>query len=215
MPKDVSPEEKLLGLIKKKRKTPVGARADTAEAQNRPVVSVMAKADERVSKMLKSGILKNKFFEPSALKAMNRYLAAILGILILYLLADMIFIRPYKDVQALIARSAAVPGEKRLSLNSEKVVPVKDYSAYSNAIPQTMVFGQSSPAEEAAGDIAGQIGLVGIITGDSPQAIIEDKKAQKTYYLNKGQSFNGYMVEDILEDRVILACEGKKMSLFL
>ena len=60
-----------------------------------------------------------------------------------------------------------------------------------------------------------QVGLVGIVAGDNPQAIIEDKKAQKTYYLNKGQSFNGYVVEEILENKVVLDYEGKKISLFL
>ncbi len=217
MPKDVSPEEKLLGLIKKKRKSPAGTYADPAQIHNKPEASLMSKADKHVSKILKTTALKNKFFEPSSLKAMNRYLIAILGILILYLLAEMIFIKPYKDVQSLITGSAVVHDGKRLSRETEKVVPVKDYSTYSNSIPQSMVFGQSSSTEDAApaDNVVDQIGLVGIIAGDNPQAIIEDKKAQKTYYLNKGQSFDGYVVEDILEDRVILTYEGRRMSLFL
>ena len=63
------------------------------------------------------------------------------------------------------------------------------------------------------GDISERIGLVGIITGDKPQAIIEDKKAQKTYYMSKGQSFDGYVVEEIYDDKVIINYEGRKKNI--
>ena len=106
----------------------------------------------------------------------------------------------------------AAPGAKNTAI-------VKDYSAYSNASPVKTVFGGAPAAAEdtsvTTGDISDKLGLVGIIAGDNPQAIIEDKKAQKTYYLNKGQSFNGYTVEEISEGKVMLDHEGQKISLFL
>ena len=213
MTKDTSPEERLLSLIKKKnKKAPEAA----------PVESVVSKADERISGMLKSEVFKNKVFEPSRLKSVNKYLVAVLGILILYFLIDLIFARPYKSVQALVSKSTAARTEKVLPLEPKNTAAVKDYSAYSGAVPSRTVFGQSQGGEGqaegvavASGGVSEQLGLVGIIAGDNPQAIIEDKKAQKTYYLNKGQSLDGYIVEEIYEDKVTLNYEGKKVSLFL
>ncbi len=57
--------------------------------------------------------------------------------------------------------------------------------------------------------------LNGIIAGDNPQAIIEDTKNKKSYFLNKGQSINRMTVKDILQDRVILEVDGETLELTL
>ncbi|MDD2702654.1 MAG: hypothetical protein PHC33_01430 [Candidatus Omnitrophica bacterium] len=57
--------------------------------------------------------------------------------------------------------------------------------------------------------------LVGIISGDNPQAIIQDNKTQKTYYLNKGQSIAEYTIEEVLSDKVILNAGGQRYEFFL
>ena len=101
-------------------------------------------------------------------------------------------------------------------------IEMKGYSYYSNRISGRNIFGASSSIQTEAqsasgsGDAAADtLGLVGIVPGTNPQAIIEDKKAQKTYYLNKGQSFNGYVVEEISDGKVVLDYGGRKISLFL
>ena len=230
MAKETSPEERLLNLIKGKNKkaaeAPVAIKAPvTAPAaapkkpERMPAETVVSKADKCISGMLKSELFKNKFFEPVMLKTMNRYLIIILGILLLYFLIDLIVVRPSKNVQSLITKTTAEQSGKTLPAGTKNVAAAKDYSSYSNAAPGRTVFGPGGAAApedvSGSGGMAEQVGLVGIIAGDNPQAIIEDKKAQKTYYLNKGQSFNGYVVEDILEDKVVLDYEGKKISLFL
>ena len=217
--KDVSPEERLLSLIKNKNKSAVPAAAPAAPKEAL-TPTVMSKADERLDGMLKSDLFKNKLFEPSTLKNINKYLVIILAVLLLYFMVDLIFARPYRKVQLLMAKANSAPDEKRSPAEPKSLTVVKDYSTYSGGLPGKKVFGQSqggSAAEEVgtSGDISEQVGLVGIIAGDNPQAILEDKKAQKTYYVNKGQSFNGYVVEEISENKVMLDYEGKKISLFL
>ena len=214
--KEISPEERLLDLIKNKNKKVVAPK-------EMPVVTVMSKADERLDGMLKSELFKSKLFEPSTLASVNKYLVAVLAVLILYFVIDLIFARPYKNVQSLISKASApqVQDQNKAVAVPKNITVVKDYSSYSKSVPGKTVFGQSQGSAAApedvgaSGDISEQIGLVGIVAGDNPQAIIEDKKAQKTYYLNKGQSFNGYVVEDISENKVSLDYEGKKISLFL
>jgi type II secretory pathway component PulC len=72
-----------------------------------------------------------------------------------------------------------------------------------------------SPVGIAGSDSIRDFSLVGIISGERPQAIIQDNKTQKTYYLNKGQTIAEYMVEDILPDKVILNTGGQRYELFL
>ena len=55
--------------------------------------------------------------------------------------------------------------------------------------------------------------LLGIITGDEDQAVIEDKSGEKSYFLYKGDSFKDFTVNDIKESRVILDYRGEKIEL--
>jgi type II secretory pathway component PulC len=68
---------------------------------------------------------------------------------------------------------------------------------------------------ESSLDKLKDISLRGIIAGDDPQAIIEDSKNQKTYFLNKGQTMNGITVRDILDGRVIIELNGEIFDLTL
>ncbi|MDD5428420.1 MAG: hypothetical protein PHI58_04180 [Candidatus Omnitrophica bacterium] len=241
--KDISPEEKLLNLIKNKKhsspaahneapgKTAAAVFDETPSkipgpdpvkeqdaAQARAVIS---KTEERVSGILKNEIFKSKVFEPSRLKAVNRYLIIVLGILSLYFFIDLIFVRPYKNVQSIVSKAGLSESGNGIRAGYKDTTVVKDYSSYSGAVSGKSVFGKSAGASGAGDNITTEdnlperIGLVGIMAGDDPQAIIEDKKVQKTYYLRRGQSFDGYVVEEIADDKVILDYQGKKISLFL
>jgi len=210
MRKETNPEEKLLKLIKKKKEPPSPPKAEELKPEK--------PAPARLDGVLKSEIFRNKMFEPAAMKNMNRYLVIALGIITLYFLIDLIFVRPYRNIEKIVEKGALAQGEKPGALESRGAVAVKDYGSYSSAVANKNVFGPYSAGPDSAaasGDISERLGLVGVIAGDNPQAIIEDKKNQKTYYLNKGQSFNGYIVEDISEGKVILDSGGNKISLFL
>ena len=222
MAKDVSPEERLLSLIKNKNRKAADAAAPAPALRKAQAESVVSKTDERITGMLKSDLFRSKIFEPSILKNVNKYLIVILGILAIYFLADFIFVRPYKSVETIVSKPVSEQGQPVLPAEVKGPAPAKEYSSYSSAMPGKTVFGPSqggtSNTEEAtvsSGGLSEQLGLVGVIAGDNPQAIIEDKKAQKTYYLSKGQSLDGYVVEEIYEDRVVLSYEGKNSSLFL
>jgi len=64
-------------------------------------------------------------------------------------------------------------------------------------------------------ELVKDINLMGIISGDNPQVIIEDKKNQKTYYVNKGQYFGDFLVEDIQAGKVVLNYKGQRFELYL
>lgn len=169
-----------------------------------------------LSDLYKMGILKSRLFDPSVIKIFNRYLLGVASVLFVYLVVEMIWIRPYKDIAVSQTGAAARSKAGRPSAADET-----PYSAYSGSIVGKKIF-TAAPGQaggpgsiSTSDDMSGDLGLVGIITGEEPQVIIENKKTLKTYYLNKGQSFDGYVVEEISEGKVVLEYSGKRISLFL
>jgi hypothetical protein len=223
MEKEISPEERLLALIKGKSKSNgAGRPPDSAQRARAEEVGGEKKSRIRayLSEFFKSDIFKNRIFDPRRLVIVNRYLVIITAILFFYLLVEVTFIRPYRDLSLLISGISQASSAKAPKIEGAAVQAPKDYSYYSGDLSKKRVFGT---AEEAAdntkagisGGVSNDLGLVGIIPGDSPQAIIEDKKSQKTYYLTKGQSFDAFTLEEIGEGKVVLDMNGKKIVLFL
>ena len=57
---------------------------------------------------------------------------------------------------------------------------------------------------------------MGIVAGDSPQAIIEDSETKKTFFVTAGQMVvDGAVVEQVLDHRVVLTVAGEKIELSL
>ena len=63
------------------------------------------------------------------------------------------------------------------------------------------------------GEALQDLNLLGVITGDDNQAIIEDTKTKKTFFLYKGDSFREFKVYDIREGSVTLDYEGERIEL--
>ena len=55
--------------------------------------------------------------------------------------------------------------------------------------------------------------LVGILWSDKPQAMIEDTKEQKTYFLSAGEKIKEVAVKRILRNKVILDKDGQEWDL--
>lgn len=54
-------------------------------------------------------------------------------------------------------------------------------------------------------ELAKELKLVGIMPGERPQAIIEDKRSGQTLFLRKGDLIDAMQISDILEGKVILS----------
>ena len=63
------------------------------------------------------------------------------------------------------------------------------------------------------GEALQDFNLLGVITGDDNQAIIEDKKTKRTFFLYKGDSFREFKVYDIREGSVTLDYQGERIEL--
>ncbi len=106
-------------------------------------------------------------------------------------------------------KSEVIPYEPYEQAISSRQIFAVDYS---NSIENEAAQSQNA---NAAADFIKNLNLVGIIAGDSPQAVIEDKNIQKTFYLNRGEVINGFRVESIEEGKVVLAYKGEKYELHL
>lgn len=69
------------------------------------------------------------------------------------------------------------------------------------------------PVSISKEDILKDLTLLGIITGEDNQAIIEDKKTKKTQFLYKGDSIGDLKVIDIKDSEVMLDYNGERIEL--
>jgi hypothetical protein len=87
--------------------------------------------------------------------------------------------------------------------------PVKSRSIFTSLVTEESQLSSIISDTESIKDLT----LVGIISGENPQAIIEDKKAQKNYTVTQGQLIGSFKVEEILEGKVILSGKNQRYEL--
>lgn len=208
MPEEYSsPEEKLLRLIRgeKKPKDKVLPR-DEGQRTAAPPQKRIAAPQPKVGS--------------DYIRFVNIGLIAVLVVIAGALLADAINFRSKR--QAYVAETAPKPAEEPTPQPQPQ--PPSDVSGNSDALISRDLFRPpiAAPANNAANIIAQpsyeklkDLSLKGIIAGDKPQAIIEDEKNKKSYFLYKGESVNDIKVEDIQTDRVILRVNGEVLELTL
>jgi len=202
MRENISPEEKLLRLIRgqKKSQAPApGLPKPEQQAATRPKIEF--------------GEIFTRLATPQNAKIL---LISSFIISVLYLI--FVFIFPlFSD------KNLNIAPEPSLIATQDKD-DIKPFEAYLEGVSNRQIF--KNPSSAAAGAPAGDnisvnteiikdISLVGVISGENPQAIMEDKKTQKTYYVTKGQYINEAVVEDIQEGKVILNYAGQKFELHL
>lgn len=120
---------------------------------------------------------------------------------------------------------SAGPGDNDgISVKEERKVEGRPFSYYDDIIKKRNLFkGIASPREkknkktssQTASELLANYSLKGILSEDSPQAIIEDKKTKQTYFLNKGDSLGGFLIEEINEGKITLDLEGQKVKMSL
>lgn len=215
MRKDLPPEERLLRLIrgqdKKETETkPSPGQEGTAlaKATTIPTLSPMAEKRPEAS------------FSFSIFNLFNFLLVIIAITLIGYLGWQILNLKEGKDNLPLISRTVDVSlPEADTEIEEE---PSKPYSYYSQEIGKKDLFkssvlqgqeGQTAAAVSSLSDLSANLVLLGIVLDQRPQAIIEDAKTKKSYFLYKGDSIGEIKVEDILESKVILSYQQEKIEL--
>jgi hypothetical protein len=215
-----SPEEKLLRIIRSKG-DPSGPSATVASESG----AAMQKKDSMpfpTKNYIASDAKFFSFIPARLLEALNIFLIvmACIGIFsILFLI--------YKPLPQANTETASV----RPAIFSEAVSQAKSEDKEEDPMPQLSasasggLFGpysrnndslaRSGMSQESR-DISSRLNLLGVVAGEKSQAIIEDSKTSKTYFLSVGQALpDGWVVEEISKDRVRLDFNGEKIELSL
>ncbi|RMF67166.1 MAG: hypothetical protein D6743_05285 [Calditrichaeota bacterium] len=89
--------------------------------------------------------------------------------------------------------------------------------------PQRQYFRTQKPDAGAAADpsfdasevpsLAERFTLLGILVGQTPQAIVKDNSTGASIFLEEGQSLEGYKVKAIFSDRLVLERDGELVNL--
>ncbi|MFH0772069.1 MAG: hypothetical protein V1933_05565 [Candidatus Omnitrophota bacterium] len=217
-----SPEEKLLKLIRGDKKQRDRQLPDKIESvREETEISASARAQKRsLSIPVKPAAPK------TSLRILNLALVMVLVLIVLYLIFDIAqfgfgkrrFLK--KDVRIFVPVSAQYADKAKL-IQEESAPGFEDYS---RVITERELFKPQRSEPQAEKIYSNQpltydgfknLSLIGIIGGENPQAIVEDKENGKSYFLFKGQTINQMKVEDILEDRVIFDFNGQRFELTL
>lgn len=212
MNENISPEEKLLRLIK-------GQKNEENHPEKKPEFQKITPAlPSNAKRMINRTSALNP---PLLMRILARFgLKKLLFVLFVlsssYLAISLIYPRfAMKEISLPKAQTLKV--EEEIQPSKE----VKPFDYYLEVVGTRKVFGSSSerplekPPEIMGTEMMKDFVLVGIISGENPQAVIEDKKNHKTYYVTKGQVIAGMQVEDIREGKIILNADGKKYELYL
>jgi len=204
MPKEFSPEEKLLNLIRKKKAvSPPPAQPEGPVPQAK-----------KPNKDLPSYLDLTNIIKLEHIKTINMVLFSSLIIIIVYLAIDIfIFSSNAEPMQAHTAKglSIAIRQEKR------EIEPLSYYSKDINAKDIFRPLAQSDAGrtkpEVPAEDVMANLSLLGVVSGENPQAIIENKKQKKTFFLRKGQTSGDLKLKEIETDSVTVIYNGEEFTL--
>lgn len=200
----LTPEEKLLRLIKGQNKSDTRSGINNSASTSQ----ITATANVLKRKQLKT-------YQPLSLVRGMIAFAFIASSLYLAisLLYPMVSLRHFK-LPIISLKKTTTDG---IPLKTEK----KSYDFYSQNTAGRKIFTnqffdtQEKATPAANVDLLKDLSLIGIVSGDNPQAIIEDKKIQKTYYLSTGQFIGELKLEEIQEGKIILNYKGEHYELYL
>lgn len=232
MPEEYSsPEEKLLRLIRgeKKPKDKTLSPSDSLSEKEKavpPSEDTRAGSSERAGSSVErraAAVPQKRNITARALQPkdghdyirfINIALIAILVIITVVLLSDAINFNSKRPVHV----TETTP--RTTESLAPRPQPSTDIPSNADALIERDLFRPpvAAPATnipQASYEKLKDLSLKGIIAGDKPQAIIEDEKNKKSFFLYKGESINDITVEDIQSDRVILRVNGEVLELTL
>lgn len=208
---NISPEEKLLNLIKKNgdekennaevspEQTPLSDEADSAKKE--PIATVK-----------KHGPLRNNFL------VYNK----ILLLLFVGFVALMVYgyLYPYKSTTNIPEKIKIVDS---VDIVEEQINKMPEVSHYTNKLSGRnlfKIFETPKPKQQAPdkpkvtlAQVMAGYDFVGILFGDTPQAIVEEKRSGKSSYVSEGQKVGEVTVEKIEKGKVTVRYDEETMTI--
>jgi len=195
MQENNSPEEKLLNLIKQGK---AGPKSNKSVEPTKSALTVFGKV---AFKKKKSG--------SRSLLLANRILVIVVISVLVYLVLSFIF--PYTSATKIPDKVSPIR-EIAGQVEGQKKDPLTHYT---NTLNRRQMFKMYEPPRPKAMEkekprvtlqqLLGGYTFVGIIFGDNPQAIIEEKKSGQSYYLTAGQFLGEIKIEKIEKGKITVS----------
>jgi len=211
----LSPEEKLLRLIKGEKKQEAAPEPAPQGIIAEEKIVAEAGGSKTLSESPAASVSKAR---PKPLD-IHKLLIVFAGVSIIF--SATAFIYPMLNLSKV--KLPVVIKEEQPITTAEVKPKVRPWESYLAGLKSKQIFAAANAIDTSSSpvsvgnalDLIKDINLVGIISSEPPQAVIEDKKTQKTYYLSKGQSIGELKVENIQEGKVVLDYLGTKYELYM
>lgn len=214
MEKNLSPEERLLRLIRNKNKGATEAGASVAQPSHPGRLKQSQFSYHNPLSLIK--ILFEQFF---SIRKLNLILTLLVIIGFGYVIFEFVF---FKEGKVEPLKKSEQNYSQKPEIKESPLPAPTTFDYYAERLNKRDIF-KPAPGQDQAGqgttgksnleELASNLRLAGIILDKQPQAIIEDTKLKKTYFLNKGDYIGEIKVEDILEGKVILSYGQDKLEL--
>ncbi len=229
--KSLTPEQQLLKLIEESNKASKGAKGASPA-----VAAKTVKGPSRFSLMKIPGVLAGRLAfwrrgaakrRPSARKISVNIadINKVFSVAVVCLLAYVVFdaVASARNLQR--PPNFAPPKDMKAAFKTEAIEPLKESSYYLQKVSSRDIFKEGKkvetvkqvPAQNAVVETAEAIknlALVGISWSSNPDAIIEDKSHQRTFFVKRGQMVgDNVKVEAIFKDHVVVTFEDHEYEL--
>lgn len=227
--RDVTPEKQLLKLIEDPKAKNAKARAYTFKHQGLSFFSLAGwKGRVSFAKENFRGWFKGGRLRSSDIKVINKALGLCSFVLAAYfghnIYISMVDLKGTQDLKVKIQQDLKAPGLPEASALKNSV------SYYLEKVRQRNIFaidaegparadvsesGDSKPRPPSATIIEAvqHLRLVGISWSSDPDAMIEDTKASRTFFVKRGEMIGEAKVQAIFKDKIVLSYKGEEMEL--
>jgi len=220
----LTPEKQLLRLIEENKDFPSVNKVDKDRRVRRIREWFSFSAWKGKIIFLKENFFKRKqttFAYTFGFKYLNRFLSALVLILILYLIHDVtLALNSQKSIPNLNYNLPQLG--KTVDFTQEGILK-KSSSYYLDKVSQKDIFNMEEKKakvssakdnnSEAVQEMAKHLRLVGISWSENPDAMIEDSRAMRTFFVKRGQMLGEFKVKAIYKDRVILEYNNQDIEL--
>jgi len=211
---EFDPEEQLLDLIEK------GENFSPSKLRRRRTsffsLTKLRAFLDAVVRAIKAQIGKLKILTKNP-KVLNRFLMGVALLLGIYSVADFALRR--LDIKQVTDRAST---EREPYFLKKPEIDIRQFLYYLEMVQRRNIFSPvvlksaeniEAETKKVIDSLVGDLGLVGISWGNGLEAMVEDKKSKKTYFLRTGDMINKLKVENVLKDKVILSFEGRQVEL--
>jgi hypothetical protein len=142
---------------------------------------------------------------------LNRGLMVIIGVIIIY------FIRStavsWTELKHEAAKQYAIASVTKAESGLKEIAAMKGVSYYIGKLSGRDIFRRQPKPDEALNepvfstkmaDMTANLKLVGISMSDDPDAMVEDTKLEKTFFVKAGSMIGDLRVDEITKDKIVL-----------